>query len=65
MTVHAPKKDAKEIWCSEVRKLRARPGISGKSGNSGKNPDSPGLLITSEKQHSSRIFNLTYNILRK
>jgi hypothetical protein len=31
----------------------------------GKNPDSPGLLITSEKQHSSRIFNLTYNILRK
>jgi hypothetical protein len=34
--VYALKKDAKEFWCSEVRKLRARPGISGESGNSGK-----------------------------
>jgi hypothetical protein len=31
----------------------------------GKSPNSPGLLITNEKQHSSRIFNLTYRILRK
>jgi hypothetical protein len=44
MTVHAPKKDAKEIWCSEVQKLRARPGISGKSGNSGKKFGLSGLV---------------------
>jgi hypothetical protein len=31
----------------------------------GKSPDSPGSLNTSEKQQSSRIFNLTCSILRK
>jgi hypothetical protein len=31
----------------------------------GKSLDSLGFLSTREKQHSSTIFNLTYNILRK
>jgi hypothetical protein len=31
----------------------------------GKFTDSPGFQNTSEKQHSSKIFNLAYNILRE
>jgi hypothetical protein len=56
MTVYTLNKDAKETWSIKVRTVRARPGISGKSGYFGKNPDSPGFQNTSEKQHSSRNF---------
>jgi hypothetical protein len=36
MTVYTLNKDAKEIWCIRVWTVRARLGISGKSGYSGK-----------------------------
>jgi hypothetical protein len=46
--------------------------LSGTSPECPRNPDtprkftdSPGFQNTSEKQHSSKIFNLAYNILRE
>jgi hypothetical protein len=36
MTVYTINKDVKEIWSKKVRTVRVRPGISGKSGYSGK-----------------------------
>jgi hypothetical protein len=36
MTVCTLNKDVKEIWCEKVQTVRVRPGVSGKSGYSGK-----------------------------
>jgi hypothetical protein len=43
MTVYTLNKDAKEIWCIRVWTVRARLGISGKSGYSGKKSGLSGL----------------------
>jgi hypothetical protein len=65
MTVYTLNKEEKEMWCEKVRTVRGKSGIPGKSGYSGKNPDSPGFQNTGDKQHSSKIFNLAYNILKE
>jgi hypothetical protein len=43
----------------------ASPKCPGNLDTPGIFPDSPGFQNTSEKQHSSKIFNLAYNILRE
>jgi hypothetical protein len=42
-TVYTLNKDAKETWSIKVRTVRARPGISGKSGYFGKKSRLSGL----------------------
>jgi hypothetical protein len=64
MIVYTLNKDEKEIWCEKVRTVQDKSGMSGKS-TPRKFPDSPGFQTTSEKQHSSEIFNLAYNILKE
>jgi hypothetical protein len=51
-TYYALNKEEKEFWCSEVRSLRARSGVSRKCGNFGKISGLSGLQHNREKQTS-------------